>query len=194
MEKATIQINEVMKSFAEFFNEIHDDNDRAAVIVGAANIDSVLEKLLIQSLLPSIKRNQSRDNDELFGIGMPLSSFSSKITLSYRMGIIDKDFYSSLNIIRKIRNEFAHKIKGCDLNSKSNTNKIQELKQRFNDNTVNMMQTYYPGSTDSSKIFRVIVSLISSLLEMKLLNMPKTKKLNPVSASWIPSVKEPEIG
>lgn len=61
-----------------------EENDRAVVIVGAANIDDLLRNLVERSLLPPMNKKQ----DELLNGYSPLSSFSSKINLCYRLALI----------------------------------------------------------------------------------------------------------
>lgn len=82
-------------------------SDRSCVIVAAAYIDELLGyifKLFMTS--PSCEKE---DKDLFSGYG-PLSNFSSKIVLSYRLGLISNYEYKTLQIIRKIRNSFAHDI------------------------------------------------------------------------------------
>ena len=57
----------------------------------------------------------------------PLSSFSGKIKLSYRLGLISKEEYNKLEIFRSIRNKFAHIISGCSFESKDVKKKIEQL-------------------------------------------------------------------
>ena len=85
----------------------HSASDRSCVIVAAAYIDELLEYLLKNFVYsPS---SEKEDKDLFSGYG-PLSSFSSKILLSYRLGLISNYEYKTLQIIRKIRNTFAHDI------------------------------------------------------------------------------------
>ena len=82
-------------------------SDRSCVIVAAAYIDELLGyifKLFLSS--PS----SEKEDKELFSVYGPLSTFSSKIVLSYRLGLISNYEYKTLQIIRKIRNSFAHDI------------------------------------------------------------------------------------
>jgi hypothetical protein len=176
-------ITQSMKSVTEFIFEMKEENDRAAVIVGAANVDTLLRKLLEQSLLPPKDRNK----DEFLGGDSPLSTFSSKINLCYRLVLIDKEFCRLLHILRKIRNDFAHKIKGCDLNSPPHSDQVNELvKHLKNDPLFEKLRGYFTGDKPISRDFRIMLSLISALLEVKLRQLPKTVRSNPVSISWIP--------
>lgn len=82
-------------------------SDRSCVIVAAAYIDELLGYLFRYFLTsPS---SEKEDNDLFNGYG-PLSSFSSKIVLSYRLGLISNYEYKTLQFIRRIRNSFAHDI------------------------------------------------------------------------------------
>ena len=82
-------------------------SDRSCVIVAAAYIDELLGYLFRNFLYPPF--SEKEDKDLFSGYG-PLSSFSSKILLSYRLGLISNYEYKTLQIIRKIRNMFAHDI------------------------------------------------------------------------------------
>jgi DNA-binding MltR family transcriptional regulator len=48
-----------------------------------------------------------------------LGTFSAKITMSYRLGLISKEFYNQLNKFRKLRNEFTHNVKDCTFENQS---------------------------------------------------------------------------
>lgn len=54
--------------------------------------------------------SSEKEDKELFSGYGPLSTLSSKIVLSYRLGLISNYEYKTIQIIRKIRNLFAHDI------------------------------------------------------------------------------------
>ena len=85
----------------------HSPSDRSCVIVAAAYIDELLG-YIFQNFL-SYPSNKKEDN-ELFSNNGPLSTFSCRILLSYRLGLISNYEYRALQTIRKIRNAFAHDI------------------------------------------------------------------------------------
>ena len=89
----------------KFLVAIAEESEHACVILGASLLDEYLEKAIKGRLFPS--ENHSSD-DELFGKDKPLGTFSAKIRLAYRLGVIDKNFRRCLNYVRKIRNNFAH--------------------------------------------------------------------------------------
>jgi DNA-binding MltR family transcriptional regulator len=86
------------------FEQLEGDSDRAAGIVAAA----ILEKRLEQAIISTMKHcDKKMQNDQFEGKG-PLSTFSSKIALSYMLGLISKDAHAEFININKIRNDFAH--------------------------------------------------------------------------------------
>ena len=85
--------------------EFETASDRAAAIVGAA----FLEELLVELLRDFFVDDRSSDKSIFKGYGF-LSSFSSKIDLAYRLGLLSKSEHQRLHAIRSIRNEFAHNL------------------------------------------------------------------------------------
>jgi hypothetical protein len=87
-----------------FYREIEVESDRGAVILTASRLDYILGEMLQRFLVPS-KHSQT-----LFkGESAPLSSFSARIKMAYALGLISEPEYKNCDIIRKIRNDFAHK-------------------------------------------------------------------------------------
>ena len=82
-------------------------SDRSCVIVAAAYIDELLGCLFRYFLTSP---SSEKEDKELFSGYGPLSTFNSKIVLSYRLGLISNYEYKTLDFIRKIRNSFAHDI------------------------------------------------------------------------------------
>lgn len=86
--------------------EMFDSSERAATIVAAAYIDDDLKRKIQTKLGPC----EDPEKDPLFDIGdRPLNSFSAKIILAERMGIILPDVAAVIHRLRKIRIKYAHK-------------------------------------------------------------------------------------
>ncbi|MFH1195281.1 MAG: MltR family transcriptional regulator [bacterium] len=109
-----------------FIKNLQEESPRAAVIIAGAYLDEQLRQLILGSFV-----NKSK-GEELVGseskIDRPLSSFSSRINLAYCLGLIDKRTYDDLNIIRKIRNKFAHKLHHYSWNEPEIVNWCKTLK------------------------------------------------------------------
>jgi DNA-binding MltR family transcriptional regulator len=82
---------------AEFFGE----SDRAVIILAATLDDYAIEIALRQVL------RKDESTDDLFEQG-PLGSFSAKIKIGFALNLFDKVTKHDLNIIREVRNGFAH--------------------------------------------------------------------------------------
>jgi DNA-binding MltR family transcriptional regulator len=84
---------------------VKGESDRGLVLINATIIDELLRKYLLAHLV------KHKDMEKLFnGIGAPLGSFSSRILFSFAVGLLAEDEYRELNLIRKIRNKFAHSV------------------------------------------------------------------------------------
>jgi hypothetical protein len=93
---------------AEHFGQLQQEadaekNDRGAAILLAANLENALQ-YTIEKFLESGGASMS----ELFGHNSPIGSFSSKIIIAHSLRILGKETRSNLDIIRTIRNAFAH--------------------------------------------------------------------------------------
>lgn len=97
--------------FKRFFDDlIADRNDRAVIIIAA----SILEEALANALKMELRTSSNEEKEVLFGVGMPLSSFSAKIKFVYALRLCDKREKNNMNVIREVRNAFAHSMKYMD--------------------------------------------------------------------------------
>lgn len=106
-----------------FNGMLKQESERGSVIVSASLMDEALEQLLKVKLVPSPEKN-----DELFsGPYAPMDNFSAKIDFAYRVGIIGVNQRSSMHLIRKLRNDFAHSSMQISFTSQKVHSKIQDL-------------------------------------------------------------------
>jgi hypothetical protein len=88
---------------------------RPLIIVGASKVDDILLEILRGFLLPKIAR--SNNQDELLEGESPLGTFSARIRMCRRLGLIDQTLFSALDRLRIIRNLCAHSISFDDARS-----------------------------------------------------------------------------
>lgn len=93
---------------SDVFDQIEKDSDRAAGIVAAAVVEQRLAEF-IQSRFPESKL-AARLITKLFNSTSPLGSFSAKIDAAYLFGYISEEAQSDLQIIKEVRNRFAHSL------------------------------------------------------------------------------------
>jgi mannitol operon repressor len=85
--------------------EMDNESSRGRVLVSCALLDEHLGECIRARLV------DSRDVDKLTdGFNAPFGTFSARIAGAYGLGVISEDEFHDLEIVRKIRNEFAHQI------------------------------------------------------------------------------------
>lgn len=89
---------------SDMIYKLSNESERGAVLIGASKIEEFLE-LFVSKILP---QESKKYKNRLLEYPGPLSSFSSKIELLYAFRYINKQFYDSLNVLRKLRNDAAH--------------------------------------------------------------------------------------
>jgi DNA-binding MltR family transcriptional regulator len=115
------------EAYVLFSREFAKESERAKVILSAAMLDEALVAVLRAHLVPC-----PASNDQLFdGANALLSTFSARIDFCYRLGLISGKFARDLHLIRKIRNQFAHNVSGCNFSDSAITNRVTELRQSF---------------------------------------------------------------
>lgn len=139
---------EDIKYFSMFLKEFQDETDRGAALVGAALIDSRLNRILTSHLIEC-----KESNDLIEGGNSILSSLSARNKICFCLGLITRIEFKEIETIRKIRNEFAHQVHGLDFNNQRISDLCKNLKADTPDNK------HFDG--DSRKIFINSVVLTS---------------------------------
>lgn len=105
------------------YTELDKESDRGTVLVAGAMLEEALGELLVTHLVPN-----PTAVDPLFdGPNAPLQSFSSKIDIAYRLSLISDRFCRDLHIIRRIRNDVAHRAAGCSFQDTSIADRVKAL-------------------------------------------------------------------
>jgi len=94
--------NDALLEFHQLFTYKEKD-DRSIAIIGGTFVEIALEHIL-RAFLPE----NDKEVNKLFEFNNALGNFSSKISMSYSLGLVEKIIKDDLHNIRKIRNEFAH--------------------------------------------------------------------------------------
>jgi len=86
-----------------FLAEFQDESDRATAILGGVFLDEHLRQLIANALA-----GEKGIVDEL--LNGPLQSFANRIKLAYCLKLINASEYADIQLIRDIRNSFAHRL------------------------------------------------------------------------------------
>ena len=98
-EKLEPELEEIQR----FFNQFHGETDRGAALSAGAMLEDRLGDILIGFLV------ESDQTAELFkGMNAPFGTLSSRISACLALGLIEQREFVEMEIIRRIRNKFAH--------------------------------------------------------------------------------------
>jgi DNA-binding MltR family transcriptional regulator len=102
------------------------ESDRGCCLLAVSFLDNEVKLLLENKLVGSEKQKK-----EIFGLNGALGTFSSRVNLSYSIGLISRQISDDINIIRKIRNDFGHNYNYLDFETDEIKNKILGLNYNF---------------------------------------------------------------
>ncbi|MFC0610227.1 hypothetical protein ACFFGQ_20980 [Rufibacter quisquiliarum] len=144
------------EDFNDIIEEFKKESDRACVILSAAKLDAQLYLLLSKVFKPALS-----NNDELLDGDSPLGTFSSKINIAYRLGLIDSHFTKALHLIRRIRNAFAHEFKTMSLATGGHADRIRELVVHFKDYAEyhDFKENHFGKASGLNIDFKIIVTI-----------------------------------
>lgn len=80
-------------------------SDRATVVMFGSFVEDHLGRLLASIMRPDLN---SKDRQQIFEFEGAVGTFSSKIVMAYALKLIGPITRSDLNLVRFLRNEFAH--------------------------------------------------------------------------------------
>ncbi|WP_445371160.1 hypothetical protein ACH518_18570 [Methylomonas sp. HW2-6] len=116
------ELIDLLEDMFSLAKSLLDESERATVILAAARLDVDLERLLKRLLAP-----HPGGTDPLFEGDRMLGTFSAKIAFAHRLGAIDSSFEHALQMLRKIRNDFAHQLDQESLSSQRQKLRLLEL-------------------------------------------------------------------
>lgn len=84
--------------------DLERETDRGVALLAVAFLDDVLDVML-----RAVMVNEPEAVNRLMGTGRALESFGARTHLAYCMGLLGRDVYHDVNLVREIRNDFAHR-------------------------------------------------------------------------------------
>jgi len=94
----------------ELWAQVLKSSERSAVLVASAAFDTHLERILKGYFV----QNSGVSN---LLVKSTLNNFAAKINICFCLGLISSDERHDLNLLREIRNAFAHNLFGCDFSN-----------------------------------------------------------------------------
>jgi|GEM_PF-1802399 len=148
-----------------FMNELGKETDRGAALVAAAFLENVLETVLRAFFID--EQNVSKNKSVVRKVfNKYLESFTSRIDLAYCLGLIGPNAYYDLNLIRNIRNKFAHSYKSINFEDDEVKADCENLKtaKHFFDRVSKHNTGWDYKETTNRDLFAITVTLLTSNL------------------------------
>jgi hypothetical protein len=113
----------IQKRVADLTAALSDESIRGKILILTAQIDNLLSEMLKRVLKPA----RQKKDDELFRPIGPLDSFSSRVAMAYRLGLICGGDADALDLLRKIRNDCAHTMTTFSLEAEPHLGRFLEF-------------------------------------------------------------------
>jgi len=115
-------------------------------------VEDSLRELLKSRMAAGVDKAGPKD---LFGSMTPLSSFNAKIRMGFALKLYGEDTFHDLNLLRELRNVFAHGKLAVDFDTPA-------VKQ-----AINQFRCHKRGETDPTKRFYSVATLLLSHLALR---------------------------
>lgn len=94
-----------LKDFFPMLNLLNKESHRGAALIACSYLDNQLHAILEAFMLEGTHAQKL-----LNGFNAPLGTFAARIAAACALGLISADETRECDLLRKVRNEFAHKI------------------------------------------------------------------------------------
>lgn len=92
-----------LNEFFPFLDQFNEESPRGAVLIACSYIEEQLRRIILNFLI------EAPESDKLLeDHNAPLGTFYARATAAFCFGLISTEEYQDCNILRRIRNEFAH--------------------------------------------------------------------------------------
>jgi DNA-binding MltR family transcriptional regulator len=141
------------QDLAGFMKEFGVETNRAAAILGAALLDELLSQLISNFLIDDDKEVRN-----LLDVERPLGAFGARIRAAYCLGLITNEVFQDLNVIKSIRNLFAHGLHGLSFEAEQVRRECAKLQSLERVHLVNL------DSSSPRARFMISIYLIQTYL------------------------------
>lgn len=118
----TLVEDEHKEKAKEFREALESESERGSVLVACSWLDHLLEEML-SAWFPNKKAGKKLTE----GFNSPLGTFSARVNSCYAIGLIAESEYRQLELLRKIRNEFAHSFSHMSFENKRVEDRVRTL-------------------------------------------------------------------
>lgn len=159
----------------QFFRSLFDESDRGSVLLVASSLDETLQHLH-RVQMKSVSSPSREFLDRLFATHAPLSTFAARIQLGYGYGLVEREDFLDLELLRKLRNDAAHSPAEFSFESSETRTRVFALKapKRIHSSFPQLPLTRVElaaveSPTDDAKTAKMYLALSALSLNMVLL-------------------------
>jgi DNA-binding MltR family transcriptional regulator len=103
-KRGTTTLPNLSADVTRMVEDFDRETDRGVALLAVAFLDDVLDVML-----RAVMVDEPEVVNRLMGTGRALESFGSRTHLAYCLGLLGRDVYHDVNLIREVRNDFAHR-------------------------------------------------------------------------------------
>jgi len=149
------------EEFERYWAEVNSGNDRSACLVSTTAIGHIIVELMQKYFIELTKD----EHDKLFfERNSTLGTFAQRIDIAFALGFISRSERDDLNIIRRIRNAFAHSVANISFDNKLVADECRKLKNYKNPNPDGKAVTK-PRDIYMETLHTIFIALQDKILE-----------------------------
>lgn len=171
-------VDPVFGKFNRLLEVIDGEDERGLVLSVAAYAEDCLGRLLLAYL-----RSGDYSKGLVEGFNAPLGTLAARTKAAHAVGLLSSEQSRDLDLMRRIRNEFAHQWEGCSFEDA----KISDWIDEMSDSRISPR----PATTRRSR-FREIMSCIMAELEYLLSTLGPGKKQAPPAWTHLSTTPPPK--
>jgi len=118
-------LKQLVKEAIAFRETLSPESDRGCALMGGSFLDSRLKKLIEKKVI-----DDSKIVGQFLEFNGAAGTFSSRIDFCYLIGLLPKSVHSDLHLIRKIRNEFGHRVDVISFDSQEIKSRCERMQTR----------------------------------------------------------------
>jgi mannitol operon repressor len=116
-----------LRDFLPYLDGLNEESPRGQVLISTGYMEQLLEDILRAFML------EIKTVDDLFkGGNAPIGTFSAKMKSAYALGLISEDEFHDFELIRRIRNYFAHSMT-ASFDEQEVKSRCKELRHKAHD-------------------------------------------------------------
>lgn len=161
------------------FRELSHENDRVAAITCAAWLDDTLSAAIATRFINLGKEWKERVFDNQ---NAPLSTFSGKIVIGYALALFGSQTRADLDIIRWVRNQFAHHAQPVSFDRADISEKCLKIKTSRDDDARGFLKPLTDADAPKEHYLRASLRIGGQLLNQARANHTASRPKPPYYA------------